>query len=185
MSELDEEKKFYERFYALMGDPFLRRLVDEIGVEVFRRSSVLEGFDEFLRTTHFKGECCMEIGTCNGLTAVVLARYFKKVISVDVAPSAMKHIVARSAKVDTRVHFIEVKDNAEKARVVSSFAFDAAYSDGDHARDTYTDFELVRKCGRVLFHEYWQTQPPVWNLVNSLARTGMVKTKGKFALWTA
>ena len=27
---------------------------------------------------------------------------------------------------------------------------------------------LVKRCGRVLFHEYWPLQPPVWNLVNSL-----------------
>lgn len=49
--------------------------------------------------------------------------------------------------------FVDVKDNAEKARVVSAVDFDAAYVDGDHARDTDTDFALVERCGRVMTKE--------------------------------
>ncbi len=63
--------------------------------------------------------------------------------------------------------------------------FDAAYVDGDHARDTATDFRLVQRCRRVLFHEYWPVQKPVVALVDRLRAEGEVETEGKLALWTA
>ena len=114
----------------------------------------------------------------------MLARNFDEVVSVDIHPDAEKHeIVAYSGVKNIR--FVDVKDNAEKARVIAGLKFDAAYVDGDHARDTQSDFDLVRRGGRVLFHEFWEAQPPVWNLVNDLRRQGRVVTKGKLALWSA
>jgi hypothetical protein len=87
--------------------------------------------------------------------------------------------------VTKNIRFITINDNAEKARVIKKLEFDAAYVDGDHARDTETDFALVKRCGRVLFHEYWKTQEPVRNLVDRLKTEGTVSTEGKaLALWT-
>lgn len=183
MSKLDEEKLFYERFYALHRDPVLLSVCKEFGIGVFRRSSVLEGFDEFLREQKFSGDRCMEIGTCNGLTALVLSRYFKEVVTIDVAPNNTKRAVAKFAGADN-IKFVDVKNNAEKAKAIQALKFDAAYSDGDHARDAISDFELVKHSGRVLFHEFWEAQPAVVNLVHSL-RSGRITTKGKLALWIA
>lgn len=182
MSQLDEEKLFYERFWALHRDPVLLAICEEFGIGVFRRSAVLEGFDEFLRAQKFDGTRCVEIGTCNGLTAIVLARYFKKVVTIDIAPNSHKHAVARAAKA-TNIDFIDVRDNAEKARVINGLVFDSAFVDGDHARDTETDFALVRRCGRVLFHEHWDSQPAVQKMVASL--DGRKAISGKWALWIA
>ena len=83
------------------------------------------------------------------------------------------------------ISFVVVADNAEKARVIDRLAFDAAYVDGDHARDTQSDFILTARCRRVLFHEYWLAQEAVWNLVGQLQKKNSVVTEGKFALWTA
>jgi hypothetical protein len=64
--------------------------------------------------------------------------------------------------------------------------FDFCYSDGDHTHDTYTDFDLVKRCGKVLLHEYWPIQPPVWNLVNSLPANEVVRAAYDcFAYWQA
>lgn len=183
MTELEEEKLFYERFYALHGDAQLLSLLEKFSIGLFRRSCVLEGFEAFLKQVNFRGKRCVEIGSCNGLTAVVLARYFDEVVSIDNAPSELKHQVLDYLKV-RNVRFIDVANNERKADVISAMEFDAAFSDGDHAADTYTDFSLVRKCRRVLFHEYWKAQAPVWNLVNSFPPE-TVTTKGKFALWIA
>lgn len=181
---LIQEKLFYERFYALHNDPLLLDIFNKFGIRVFRRSSVLEGFDAFLVKNRFNGKCCVEIGTCKGLTAIVLSRYFEKVVTIDVVRDPEKEDIANYFGIKN-IAFVDVKDNEQKAKVIRSLQFDAAYVDGDHTNDTEADFELVKRCGRVLFHEYWPAQPPVWNLVNRLFKSDQVITKGKLALWTS
>lgn len=181
---LDDEKRFYERFNALHRDPDLVRVFQRFGIEPFRRSSVLEGFDAFLGSNGIRGRRCVEIGTCAGLTAIVLARYFEEVVTIDIAPHPQRYAIAAFLGVEN-VRAVEVTSNAQKAACVAALDFDAAYVDGDHAHDTEADFALVKRCGRVIFHEYWEAQPPVWNLVNLLRGSGTVATSGKLALWTA
>lgn len=182
--DLEDEKKFYERFNALHRDPQLVSVLKSFGIDAFRRSSVLEGFEAFIQRHNFKGRRCVEIGTCKGLTAIVLARYFREVVSIDVMPDKERAAIAKHVGA-TNVRFVTVADNVEKAKAINALTFDAAYVDGDHARDTATDFALVRRGNRVLFHEYWEAQPPVWTLINMLIRRGEnVVTEGKLALWT-
>lgn len=181
MSQLNDEKLFYERFYALHNDPVLVEIVKKFGIGVFRRSSVLEGFEEFIKRIGFSGGTCLEIGTCNGLTALVLARHFKKVITVDISRNDIKREIANQVGA-YNIDFVEVRDNDEKSVFVDSVTFDAAYVDGNHQDDTDTDFALVEKCGNVLFHEYWNAQPSVVRLVDSLKGTKIYY--GKFARWT-
>lgn len=183
MTELDDEKKFYERFNSLHRDPDLVRVVARFGIEALRRSSALEGFEDFVKATGFRGRRCVEIGTCKGITAIILARYFEEVVTIDVKPDPQRHDIALFLGVEN-VQSWHVEDNAKKAEVISRLDFDAAFVDGDHANDTESDFALVKRCGCVLFHEYWQAQPPVWALVNRLRESGdPVETRGKFALW--
>jgi hypothetical protein len=175
---------FFDRFDALAGDAQLMRVYRKFGREVFRRSAVLEGLGEFVKAHQFGGKRCVEIGTCHGLTAILLARHFDEVVSIDIAPFPVKHEILAFLKVKN-VTFIDVADNAEKAQVIKGLTFDGAFSDGDHAKDAQADFNLVRRCGQVLMHEFWPAQPPVFDLVNNLARTnpGEVVTGGKWALW--
>lgn len=183
MNKQDEEKRFLELFYNLHKDPLLLSIFQKYGIGAFRRSSVLMNFEKFLEKTNFHGQRCVEIGTLNGLTALVLARRFKEVVSIDNTPTELKHeILAFSGLKNIR--FIDCKDNEEKAAIINELDFDAAYSDADHAHDTQFDFDLVKRCGRVLFEEYWPEQPAVWNLVKELNRSGDVVSDWKFALWT-
>lgn len=182
MNTLDEEKLFYERFWALLSNPLLMQVFERFGPAAFRRSSVLEGFERFIATHGFRGETCLEIGTCKGLTAIVLSRFFRRVVTVDILDDPLKWQIADYLGV-TNVEFVNVADNVEKASVIRALEFDAAYVDGDHAHDTDADFDLTRRCGRVLFHEYWDAQPVVVRLVDSLRPN--VQNEGKLALWTA
>lgn len=184
MSELDEEKLFYERFNALHEDPALLRVLEKFGIGIFRRSSVLEGFDNFMKSYGFRGKCVVEIGTCKALTAVILSRYFHEVITIDVVVDPQREQVLDLLEIKN-VTLVTVKTNEEKYKYIADLSFDSAYVDGDHARDTDKDFAAVRRCGRVLFHEYWKSQASVWNLINKLREQSQVQTKGKFALWTA
>lgn len=165
-------------------DPQLLSIFDQFGADAFRRSSLFDGLAAFLAKVKLGGKRCVEIGTFNGITALVLARHFEEVVSIDIFPHTLKHAVLKASGVKN-VRFIDVKNNEEKAAILKDMEFDAAYVDGDHVKDTVTDFELVRKCGRVVFHEYWQQQAPVWNLVNSLRVKDSVFIDGKLALWTA
>jgi len=182
MNDLDEEKLFYERFWCLLNDRQLMAVFETFGPMAFRRSSVLEGFEKFITAHGFKGDTCMEIGTLNALTAIVLARYFRRVITVDIADTILRHKIVAALGV-RNIEFHVVKDNAEKAALINMLQFDGAYVDGDHARDTEDDFALVRRCGRVLMHEHWPAQPAVTGLAARLP--GRLDTAGKWALWTA
>ncbi len=187
MNDNDREKFFYanfgERFASLNGDSQLMRVYRKFGIDVFRRSAVLEGLDAFVKANGFIGKRLVEIGTCNGLTALVLARYFDHVTTIDNAQNDIKREIAIFLKVKN-ITFVDVNDNAEKAEVIKGLQFDAAFCDGDHAKDTDSDFALVARCGRVLMHEHWEPQPPVMELVRRLrARGDRVVTAGKWALW--
>lgn len=185
MNVLDEEKLFYERFWALHRNPDLVEVLKRFGIGVFRRSSVLEGFADFLSDNNVRGKTCVEIGTCKGLTAIVLSRFFERVISIDIVADEERKVIADHVGANN-INFITVENNAHKAAVINGLIeFDAAYVDGDHARDTESDFELVRRAGRVVFHEHWAAQPDVLALVQRERATGNVATKGKLALWTA
>lgn len=185
---LHEEKRFYEVFWdrveALLGNPDLMRVFYHFGPQVFRRSSVLEGLEAFLDAHQIGGRRCVEIGTCKGLTAILLARRFDEVVTIDVVADPEREAIAAAAGV-ANIRFVTVPDNGGKAGVIHPLDFDCAYVDGDHARDTETDFALVHRCGRVLFHEYWPPQPAVVALVDRLRAAGRVEIAGKLALWRA
>ena len=147
-------------------NPQLLEILELYGRYIFRRTSAF-GLEDFIRKVNFAGDTCLEIGTHYGITAVVLSQYFKKVISLDITNEPQKHKIVDDLEIKN-IEFISVRDNEQKARVIKILDFDAAYMDGDHENDTESDFELVRRCKNVLFHEYWFIQPQVYNLVNSL-----------------
>lgn len=185
MNENGNERALYKMFWSLHSNENLVKIYARFGYEVFHRSSVLEWFGPFIAGRDFKGKRCIEIGTRKGLTAIVLAGHFDEVVTIDIKPDPEKHEIADYVGAKN-IRFIDVKDNAEKADIINNLTFDGAYVDGDHAKDTEADFKLVKRGGRVLFHEYWKSQEPVWNLVNRLVEKGdNVSIEGKLALWTA
>lgn len=182
MNELDEEKKFYERFWALLNNRNLMTVFEKYGPTAFRRSSVLEGFEAFIDSNNFRGKHCVEIGTLKGLTACMLSRNFESVTSIDIIDDPLKLEIIKLLGI-TNINFINVANNFEKADIIGKLKFDAAYVDGDHTNDTDSDFNLVKKCGKVLFHEHWPAQPAVISQVAKL--NGKIIISDKWALWIA
>lgn len=177
------KSSLYDDWWTRFGNANLRRVIEHFGIDTFRRSSCLDGFDAWLSEINFRGRRCVEIGTCKGLTALVLARHFKEVVTIDIVPDEEKRAIAEYCGA-RNIRFFDVADNAEKEAIIKGLDFDAAYCDGDHSHDAETDFSLVRRCGRVMFHEYWPLQPPIWELVNRLRGYGTIQTHGTLALWT-
>lgn len=166
----------------VLDDPMMLTALQKFGGGIFRRSSVFHGLARFLEANKVSGNTCFEIGSWNGLTAAVLSRHFRRVVSVDIAHNAIKHDVMRELGV-TNVEFIDIVDNAHKAEVANELDFDFAYLDGDHAHDTQDDFRLTEKAGRVLFHECWAHQAPVFSLVQGLDQREVVYGGICFGLW--
>jgi hypothetical protein len=167
---IHSEKRVGPVMTGPFSDPMMRAILDRFGNVAFGRSSACMEFLPFIRKLGIGGGRALEIGTYHGVTAVLLSQFFEEVVavSIDTQPERLLRERICEALGITNVRFIACSSNAEKARVIESFDFDFCYSDGDHTNDARADFELVRRCGRVLFHEYWPLQVPVWNLVNSL-----------------
>jgi protein-L-isoaspartate O-methyltransferase len=176
------EKQLGERLTAVMADPMMLKVYHEFGGEVFRRSSVFHGLAKLLEKADVRGGTCFEIGTWNGLTAAVLSRRFEQVVTVDIAHNPIKHRILEHLGI-RNVRCIDIERNADKAGVLRGLKYDCAYLDGNHAEDTEDDFDLVRGCGRVIFHEVWPHQSPVWELVQGLPRHQVVHGGFCLALW--
>lgn len=177
------EKQVNNRVQMVLSDPYLMRAYEVFGADIVRRSSVFHGLDRFLTETGVRGELAFEVGSWNGLTAAVLSRYFKKVITVDIVDRQEKYAVFDTLGI-RNVECYHVNTRAEKAHVWKRGGeFDFAYLDGDHQNETDSDFNLVRDCGRVLFHEAWPWQLPVWELVHQLPRNEVVHNGMGLAMW--
>ena len=182
---LDEEKKFYDRFWNLLNDRDLMMVFERWGPSAFRRSSVLEGFEQFLKAHDVRGDCVVEIGSLKGLTALVLKRYFRRVVSIDIIDDPLKWEIARELSID--VEFVNVKDDYEKYDTIRYLGgFDCAFIDGAHdERSIDSDVSITKSCGRLLFHDH-DLQPAVAKALRRLGSPGQghVFKSRKFALWT-
>lgn len=180
---LSMEKQVGARVQVVLEDPMLLSAYQKFGGQVFRRSSVFHGLGKFLADNRVSGRCCFEIGTWNGLTAAILSRHFERVITVDIAHSAVKYDVLNHLGI-TNVECINIKKNGEKPSILRRIGpIDCAYLDGNHAEDTEDDWHLVKACGRVIFHEVWPFQSPVWGLVNSLPPKEVIYGGIGLAIW--
>ncbi len=178
------EKQVGDRVQTVLADPYLLKAYRRFGDDIVRRSSVFHGLARFLAERKIRGQRCFEVGTWNGLTAAILSRHFDEVVTVDIVDRPLKQEVLDHLGI-TNVRCHVVSENAKKLALWKSYRcqFDFAYLDGDHAHDTDSDFELVKGCGRVLFHEVWPFQPPVWELVHQLPREEVVHGGLGLALW--
>lgn len=178
----ETEKRVGRMLQIVLTDPDLMAIYQRFGGEVFRRSSVFHELKRFLSDCKVTGDTCLEIGTWNGITAVVLSRFFRRVVSMDIFHNPVRHEIISHLGI-RNVEFVDLKDNEHKARVVRELDFDFAYLDGNHAEDTELDWRLTNDCGRVLFQECLPMQPPVHNLVRSLPPEEVVYGGIGLALW--
>jgi SAM-dependent methyltransferase len=169
------------------ASPYMKEIMRAFGKAAFGRCSACAEFEDFViglarklpGGDHRLGKIALEIGSFYGITAALLSQYFEEVIGVtrdrgeDIG--MRDRIIAHLGIKNLR--FVNAESNEHKARVINALKFDFCYQDGDHTNDTETDFALVRRCGRVLFHEYWPLQPAVWNLVNSLPQGEVTRAR--------
>ena len=140
-----------ERIVELYGDGMLRRSAMNIrgGGGVIERVMAGKG----IRTA-------LEIGTYRGVSAAEMSQFCERVVTIDLRHGRMEQLgdthdratFWRSLGIDN-IELRLVADDAEKRRVIEALDFDFAFVDGAHDARVADDFAMVRKCGRVLFHD--------------------------------
>lgn len=176
-----------ERIKALHGARVLKRSALSIrgGAHVFERTMSGKGF----RTA-------VEIGTYRGVAAAEMAQYCERVVTIDLKHGKLESMGERFDRKAfweslgvSNVELVLVEDNAEKARFLRKLDFDFAFVDGAHDESVANDFEMVKKCGKVLFHDYDPRGRPdldhVYNFVLHKLPREEVTVMDIFAFWEA
>ena len=148
---MDHTTPMREKIIALYDQHFLRRSALSIrgGAGVFEWALSGKG----IRTV-------LEIGTYRGVSAAEISQYVERVIAIDLKHGRVEDTdpgfdrVAFWEKLGVHnVELILVQDDAEKKAIVDGLEFDFAFVDGAHDYTIRNDFDLVKRCGRVLFHD--------------------------------
>lgn len=175
----------HDRIVALHGRHVLKRSI----LSIREGAGVMEHFmaGRGVRTA-------LEIGTYRGVGAAEISQFAERVITIDLVHGRMEQLGEkwdrqafwRSLGIEN-IELRLVRDDAEKAELIRSLDFDFAFVDGAHDERVRQDFELVRRCGRVLFHDVDSRGKPeldhVFNFVMSLPKHEL-EQRDIFALWT-
>lgn len=170
---------------------FHSRAAGYAAAELMRKSALgIADGAEIIR--EFMPERCkhiVEIGTYRGVTAAFLSQFADAVTTIDLKNGKMEW----DGQMFDRVRFWEamgagninlrlVENEWQKADLVAGLDFDFAFIDGDHRyQGVAADFEMTRRCGRVLFHDYSEGND-VFRFVNTLPGH-QVRSRGIFAYW--
>lgn len=180
------------------GRVIKERIIAAYDQHMLKRSalSIRDGegvFREIMGSGRYRN--VLEIGTYRGVGAAAMSQFCERVMTIDLKFGRMEQL---GEKYDRRafweklgiknIDLFLVKDDAEKAKLVKSLEFDFAFIDGAHDQTVRDDFNLVKRCGTVLFHDYdrrsLKEQNYVCDFVDSLPKSH-IKVYDLFALWTA
>ena len=121
--------------------------------------------DEFFRNK--KIDHLLEVGTYLGVMALLFTRYAKQVTTIDAWPRTDP--LSLWGMFEAKVNYFASGKQDELDSLISKTDFDFAYIDADHSYNCVKhDFENVKKCGRVLFHDYWDSNSEVEKFVKEL-----------------
>lgn len=123
-------------------------------------------FRDFFKNVKIK--TVVEIGTLKGISAAYMAGFAKKIFTFDIRDYKDKYKVWKDLGIENRIYYYTIKGKDEnfqgkfkpnKSRVdikdiLDKIRFDFAFIDGEHTYEAVkSDFELVKHCGKVLFHD--------------------------------
>lgn len=128
-------------------------------------------FIEFFK--HIKIHTAVEIGVYKGMSSAYIAQFAEKVHAFDIVDYPEKYKVWHDLGVSDKISFYLIKSRCEDGiarnfegvhkisgevrdikSIIDTLEFDWAFVDGEHnGYDFEEDWKLVKKCGRVLFHD--------------------------------
>lgn len=173
--------------------------------ELWLNLSAVQGTDEVkmrnaielcLKLNPINGKkIAIESGTFHGVSAALLAEYFDEVHTFEIEKGYVKDKtlhdkVWQYLGIQDKIHFHLIKNDNEKKQILKNLDWSFGWVDGNHTVGTRKDFELLNKCGRILFHDYnskkAQTQKGMWKKVYDYINTlsdNIVHIDEPFVLW--
>lgn len=110
-----------------------------------------------------------EIGTYLGVSALMFYRYVDKVTTIDVWPRTEPIGLWDTFEVNIDYNVFSEQDEIDA--YTKDLDFDFAYIDANHDFEYVShDFSIVKKCGRVLFHDYYLKSAGVKKFVDELPK---------------
>lgn len=124
-------------------------------------TSVQEGdtLKKFLDSLKDPIDWAIEIGTCNGLGTLEIADHAKRVSTFDVAYRNAEYVWSLFPGMRKKIDYCcgpqaNIDFTIAELKYYYEPKFNFAFIDGDHSyKAAKHDFELVKFCGRVLFHD--------------------------------
>lgn len=138
-----------------------------------------------------KVQSIVEIGTLHGVSAALFASLGLKVATFDIVASPLAEEIWKYLDVSSLIDYSICRDDEEKKEILSGRSFDVAFIDGDHHLDKARfDFECVKRCGFVIFHDYKPHAlhfKPLADFIDSLTPQRYVfgEPGSLFAVWIA
>ncbi len=174
-------------------DAFMARAVEIGGEGIFRRSAlkVADGAQHIEHILRGGRRHIVEIGTFRGVSTAFFARFAPRVTTIDLRHGQVERMYPNhnrrafwSGMGANNIDMHLVRNEQQKVDLIAGLDFDFAFVDGDHRMPQVKhDFDAVKRCGTVLFHDFDPEHPNgVTEFVKTLP-TNEVEVMGIFALW--
>ena len=189
--------------------PFIKRLEKKFGKGIGVGSCLAFESDFRYFLDQIKPKIFVDIGTFKGLSAGFVAKYYADIVytlDIDRGEGLTGYGISRECgqkelEIKYKVwDYLGVRDKIkeftlnidsqyqEKKIILENIEFDMALLDGDHQyKYVKQDFGLVRKCGAVLFDDYYLARADdVRIFISEVERQGeQIEMGVRFVLWRA
>ena len=148
-----------------VGDTGLyKALLYEYGMRYIRHSAVADPSTEAIFRSFLQGKTiknAVETGTHFGVSTCILAHYADHVATMDINEFDNEaRVLWKSLLITDKIDYYILggtDDKKEKGLVLKAIGeFDFAFIDGNHRSGVIVDWDLLKSCGRVLFHDYFR-----------------------------
>jgi predicted O-methyltransferase YrrM len=179
-----------------------KKLTKKYGKDILKRSAInlkngAEDIKYFMRKNNIK--TAIEIGTFRGVTSIEMSKHCDKLITIDLKNGQIEDYKKKFEWADTpyrqeiwdyckvdNIELVTIESEQDKIEFLKNTEFDFIFIDGLHTFEAVkNDFELSKKCGRVLFHDYDRApnkEAPVRDFIDTLDQSKLETTKD-FAYW--
>jgi predicted O-methyltransferase YrrM len=176
------------------------QIVELYGTSLLRRSAInIRGgggvFEQLLSGKGYR--TVVEIGTHHGCGTAEIAQYCDHVVTFDLNNGRLEQLGLTPAREElwaslglaNKITLVLIDNDREKAKALDCFDFDFAFVDGAHDyKSVKRDFEMARRCGRVLFHDYSRRhvhgKDDVCDFIDTLPKQQIQILDNLFAYWT-